>query len=114
MPVEISVVQVASLGALVACVLFLLVLLLVGLWVAAKTIGFASRFKSVGAERVNGIVQVKGVFDDASREPLKLQLNPSQITELMKEAVNFDPTPEDLAREAEIERNAAGTGGTPN
>lgn len=113
MPVEISIVQVASLGALIACVLFLLALLVVGTWVAVKALGFAGRFKSVGAERVNGIVQVKGVFADES-EPVSVQVDTGKFKAMIKEAVNFDPSPEDLAREAEIDRNASGAGGNPN
>ncbi len=95
MPVEISIIQVAALGALIACLLFLTCLLVFGFWVARRLFGFATGFKSVGAERVNGVVQMKGLFSDAASLPPLLTVKNGSA---LKQAFDFEPTPEDIER----------------
>lgn len=61
MPVELSFAQVAGFGAIVAVLIFLLVLVLVG-WVVTRWVSsHASRFKKLGIERTDqGHVQFSG------------------------------------------------------
>jgi hypothetical protein len=61
-----------SLGALVAFTLALLVLSVVLLVVFRAGVAFLQRFQSIGAERVNGRVQVRGLFEE-SREPERIE-----------------------------------------
>lgn len=114
MQTEISIAQMMSLGALIAGAAFLLFLLIVGWLLVRKVTNVASRFRSVGAERVNGVIQMKGVFYDQERRELVTLDEPSIIRQAIKAATDFSPSPEDLQREAEIERNAAGAGDPAN
>jgi hypothetical protein len=57
-----------SLGALVAFTLALLVLTVVLLVLFRSGMSFLQRFQSIGAERVNGRVQVRGLFEE-THEP---------------------------------------------
>jgi hypothetical protein len=113
MQTEISIAQMMSLGALIAGAAFLLFLLVVGYLFVRKVTNVAGRFKSVGAERVNGVIQMRGVFDD-EQALLPDGARLSTLKSALRNAVDFSPSPEDLQREAEIERNAAGAGGPAN
>lgn len=114
MPVEVSIVQAMSLGALCVTVIFQLALLLVAFWVFRKAIGVVSRFQSVGAERVNGRIQMRGLFhEEAERRETLVAAKPGLFS-VLKEAADFEPTAEDLQRVAQVERNAAGAGGEVN
>lgn len=116
MPVEVSFVQVMSLGALVATVLFLFFLLAVSVFVGVKAIKLFSAFMSVGAERVNGRLQMRGMFSDgeALGASARTASKPSALKAIARELVDFEPSAEDLQRQAEIEQSAAGAGGIPN
>lgn len=98
MPVSVSIVEVMTLGALVACLLFLACLLGFGFWVARRLFGFATGFRSFGAERVNGVVQMKGLFNDEASLPPLVTVKKAATASVLRQAFDFEPSPEDIER----------------
>lgn len=108
MPIEVSVVQLISLGMLIAWSIFLFVLLLVCLYFARKLMKFVARFQGVGADRVDGRIQVRGLFGDkiapkSKSRAKKPRGKPGGIAANLKKAFDFSPSEEDLARAANVE-----------
>jgi hypothetical protein len=107
MPVEISIVQVMSLGALIAGACFLVVMVAIGLWITRKVLKVVGRFQSVGAERVNGRIQMKGLFTDGDAAVETAVRQPSKLTRGIRQALDFTPSPEDLQHLDRVEGSAS-------